>query len=1516
MGFRKVEITFKRFIKKNRGQPGFSFLLSKICAVIFLFLIAPVSVLAQHGNNWAMSQGNGLNFNTSLPQTFNSNVTSPANSIVSTAISDCRGELQFYATNCRVWNKEHNKIYDKKEDCHSSSTHAHTALIPIPGDTNRYFWFHTQKTEIQEVNLFYSIINKSKNNGKGAVDTQNHFIPVQDSLDRHNHQFLIISHENQEDLWLVTPVNENTFHSYLISDEGHIKTVKSNQLTQEGRNNRSTSFSASPKGDKLVISHIGYHPESPVFGTYAKSYDFNKSTGKINNPQPILEFQDIPYHSNSWATKRMFRTLGTAFSPDGSKVYIAERLFRPVPTGDHVYMELYQHDFNIGQTQRILDQNDQIASFYSYGVFLGPDGRIYFFGHGQQSMHAIENPNASHQEVNFVEDAITFDSPLSQQMSAIYEPSPHLYSFETSPSCDDTTHFANTSDPDEIDSVRWYFGDGDSADTWDAQHVYDEEGTYHVQMKAFTSQGSCQGHVWHTDSVEVKLSPEPGFKKDTITYQCEQALVHLQDTSDNAESVRYDFGDGHFRDTSGFAYDSSGTYTIRQAAESGMGCTDTTQIQQEITVEPSPEAELSLHYDGSPQCVSFTPDVDNQSSGAEDFLWQVNDSTIDSGRALTAAIGEPDEWSLSLVAFNSQGCPDTARAEDSITTVEAPDPVIQYSIDTLCREQHVTFSPDFNRAHDFEWHFHDGESRPFIETEQTYTDSGSHEVMLTAANDYCTDTAHTEVHAAIEPPPEAGFQSPDTGGCFPHKAEMVNTSDHAHSFEWKVSGPQDTTSDKENPEFSLTEPGKYDVALIAHNTQGCSDTLAKEGFIEVLHPPKAGFTPEAEEGCEHVRFSFENHSQHADQWTWHFGDGERETGYEPYHIYREVGRFEVSQVAENAHCKDTASTEEDITIIEAPRPDFALSQDKACTPAEITAQSEAEGDIVEEYFRLGRGDTALGREASFSFHQQDTFQLYQHLESSTGCRPRDSQEVVVLEQPKAGFEVSDTTKACGKETWHLTDTSHHNNLALWQKAELPADTGHTTEFNFEEDGHYAMEMTAANHFCRDTVSRELEVNIRPEPDVNFHAPDTAACLPGKIEFVNESRYADAFSWYFGKGSAREVSHSDPVTKQYGESGRYTITLEGESREGCRESLTRQYYINIVDSVSADFDLSRDSGCRPLSINFEDESYNGDQAIDHQWAFGTGDSSSQTSPSYTYRDVETGKYEVALRVDNGVCSDTAKRAIEVTGFDGHEDAPLMHAATVEDEEVRVKWHGKAEAASYEVGRYEEAEAERLLSVEDTSWNDPFADPHEEVNRYWVTASDSCGNTSQASLPARNILLEGAQEDNEIALLEWNAYQEWPEGVEDYTIERRPWEEDFNDLESLTQTQYTDRHYFSKNGRGYCYRVRAEEHNGKATSLSNELCLPYESALYVPDAFSPGRDGVNEQFEIYGPGIESFEMHIYNRWGEEVFYTDDIDDHWDGTYKGELLPEGTYLYSIQAEGVDHKNLNQEGSLLLLR
>jgi gliding motility-associated-like protein len=89
-----------------------------------------------------------------------------------------------------------------------------------------------------------------------------------------------------------------------------------------------------------------------------------------------------------------------------------------------------------------------------------------------------------------------------------------------------------------------------------------------------------------------------------------------------------------------------------------------------------------------------------------------------------------------------------------------------------------------------------------------------------------------------------------------------------------------------------------------------------------------------------------------------------------------------------------------------------------------------------------------------------------------------------------------------------------------------------------------------------------------------------------------------------------------------------------------------------------------------------------------------------------------------------------------------------------------------------------------------------------------------------------------------------------------------------------------------------------------------------AIFVPNAFTPDADGKNDFFgAIHAGKYDSFEMKIFNRWGEMLFNSDNISQFWDGTSKGIKQPTGVYVYSIHLTAGKNK-INKTGNVSLIR
>jgi gliding motility-associated-like protein len=116
----------------------------------------------------------------------------------------------------------------------------------------------------------------------------------------------------------------------------------------------------------------------------------------------------------------------------------------------------------------------------------------------------------------------------------------------------------------------------------------------------------------------------------------------------------------------------------------------------------------------------------------------------------------------------------------------------------------------------------------------------------------------------------------------------------------------------------------------------------------------------------------------------------------------------------------------------------------------------------------------------------------------------------------------------------------------------------------------------------------------------------------------------------------------------------------------------------------------------------------------------------------------------------------------------------------------------------------------------------------------------------------------------------------------------------------------------------YRVtlRIVSPDGCEHQVSLDVTVETDFYLYVPTAFTPDGDGLNECFEIKGVGFESFELKIFDRWGNQVFYSNRIEDCWDGTFGGQDVMAGAYTYTIFLRLPFDKIHERRGTLVLYR
>ncbi|WP_316842211.1 putative Ig domain-containing protein [Pedobacter gandavensis] len=103
---------------------------------------------------------------------------------------------------------------------------------------------------------------------------------------------------------------------------------------------------------------------------------------------------------------------------------------------------------------------------------------------------------------------------------------------------------------------------------------------------------------------------------------------------------------------------------------------------------------------------------------------------------------------------------------------------------------------------------------------------------------------------------------------------------------------------------------------------------------------------------------------------------------------------------------------------------------------------------------------------------------------------------------------------------------------------------------------------------------------------------------------------------------------------------------------------------------------------------------------------------------------------------------------------------------------------------------------------------------------------------------------------------------------------------------------------------------------AASLNSKSENPIGNQVFIPNTFTPNNDGKNDVFYVYGNTIAKMRLRVYNQWGQFLFESNNIQNGWDGTHKGELQPNGVYVYQFEADMNDGTKTTKKGTITLLR
>lgn len=787
----------------------------------------------------------------------------------------------------------------------------------------------------------------------------------------------------------------------------------------------------------------------------------------------------------------------------------------------------------------------------------------------------------------------------------------------------------------DIDYWYWDFGDGNTSMEPNPTHTYDEPGTYTVSLMVESFICGSDTEIKH----DYIIADYPlGADFDAFPREgCDVMTVDFEDLSTGTvQSWVWDFGDNttstlqHPTHT----YMEPGVYTVGLSI---MGlCGEDSEYKQEfITVYESPVADFM----GDPLtgCDSLTVQFTDLSTGdISSWWWNFGDGNTSQEPSPEHTYTAPGVYTVTLNVSGQCG-EDVEIKEAYIVVFETPEAMFSAWPTSGCETLEVYFE-DMSTGDIESWMWDFGDNT--ISTEQnpvhTYQQPGLYTVTLSVSGP-CGESSYTgEDLIRVYAPPQADFESVTIGSdCDQGIVQFVDLSlgDEISTRTWDFG--DGTTSHDLNPLHYYMEPGRYNVTLTIESLCGIDSITKVNEVVVYSSTPVADFHEYPTSGCEPLLVQFMDDSTGVPtEWYWDFGDGTVSRKQNPLHLYDGPGIYSVKLYIKNPCGSDIIFRPLEVIVYEAANADFEADVTQGCESLMVQFNSFSEEDEDTFLWDFGDGTTSTERHPMHEYTGPGMYTVSLEVTTKHDCFSMEVKEhyIIVGAPIEPDFRAM-PLEGCAPLTVDFEDLSTGTVLSwLWDFGNGDTSMEQNPSYTYIEAGTYSVSLLLEGPCGEVQVTMTDYITVNEAPTADFDASPTCGCAPLTVNFTDMSQ-GTITSWHWDFGDGGTCEESDP-NYTYNEPGVYTVSLMVLGPCGTDTEIKEELII-VQDSPVANFMADQTEGCDELTVEFTDLSSGTITAW--MWQFGTGDTSTEMNPVYTY--TEPGIYTVTLKVTGPCGEDT-------------------------------------------------------------------------------------------------------------------------------------------------------------------------------------------------------------------------------------------------------------------------------------
>jgi gliding motility-associated-like protein len=759
--------------------------------------------------------------------------------------------------------------------------------------------------------------------------------------------------------------------------------------------------------------------------------------------------------------------------------------------------------------------------------------------------------------------------------------------------------FTNTSTgtpnnpPTDVLTYSWLFQCPNSASTLrDPSHTFTQNGTCTIRLIATLN--GCRDTTFSTVTVSDSIPTD--FTAPQAQKCVPPLTVNFTKTTTGGTNCLWDFGDAVGTSplcNPTYVYNSMGCHDVTLQVSNPSGCMSRVTKKDFVCIQ-SFDAEIGADVVSgcAPLTVNFT-DATQVAQQIVDCKWNFGLAPgVSSNDCDPPAVtyNTPGNYNVWLRVQTADGCFDTVRRTISVT----PKPTADFVANPLtnCIKKPTVFTCLCSGGTTYNWDFGAGTSTSTLQNPTWYYDEeGPHTVTLTVSQGKCS-TVVTKVNYVTTLLPKAEFIAPRACG----SASTINfTSESigADSIWWEFGdgtfGGNVTSITHTYPNTNTYTP----ILFVKNFATGCIDSIAKKiSFTSASN----GFKANRTNICSGRTVSFTDTSAFGTTWLWSFGDGQTSTLKNPTHKYDTVARrYTVKLIIDKGTpCEDSVVRVNYITV-NKPIAEFTADKTRGCRPltVQFTDQSQANYAPISKWqwrFNNSAFDTTQNPTRTFN-GTQPNINVLLIVTDSVGCI--DSMVKTNYIRPtiiSPNFNIS-SPRCPGKPITFTNTTPNSAGYDFYwdfgdgDTTNLRVNATHT----YATNDSFSVKLTAVHKTlgCSAAVVKIIDV---AGVGVDFTAIRNFPCPPAPVIFQNltpDSGLQVSYKWYFGNG--RSSFDRDPP-HPYFFPGSYDVTLVGTLPNGCKDSLIKKNYINILGPRLENVVFDPPFGCRPLTVNFSGKIY--------------------------------------------------------------------------------------------------------------------------------------------------------------------------------------------------------------------------------------------------------------------------------------------------------------------------------------